>query len=189
MKVLYTTVVVMLVLDAFILGRIWPEPAASPSVSEEAAVAEVVAAAEVPEVAEEGCTAQLSSSWPAAIQQWKPLIEKWTSRYCMDANLIAAVMTMESGGKPRAVSGSGACGLMQVMARDTATVKPWLFRDRPTCAELKDGDFNIGWAVHYLATLYHHYGDSWREALFHYGPIDRGYSYADRAVALWKANQ
>jgi soluble lytic murein transglycosylase-like protein len=130
-------------------------------------------------------TVRLSGFWPARIQQWAWIIERWAAQYVMDPDLIAAVIQMESGGDPEAVSGSGACGLMQVMARDTTGQYGAMFADRPTCAELKDPETNIGWAVHYLAVLYHQNGADWREALWRYGPLDRGYSYADAVLALY----
>jgi soluble lytic murein transglycosylase-like protein len=123
------------------------------------------------------------------VQRFAPLIVKWADQYAIDPDLIAAVMTVESGGNPQAVSRSGACGLMQVMARDTARVLPHLFRDRPTCAELKNPDFNTGWGVHYLAVLYQRNGADWREALYRYGPMDQGYAYADRVWALYQQSK
>jgi soluble lytic murein transglycosylase-like protein len=132
---------------------------------------------------------RLSASWPASIQQWAPIIERWAGQYAMDPDLIAAVMQMESGGNPNAVSRSGACGLLQVMARDTTAAYGRMFAGRPTCAELKDPERNISWAVHYLAVLYQRNGADWREALHRYGPIDVGYSYADRVLALYQRSK
>lgn len=125
------------------------------------------------------------SRWPEPIQKWDYIIVPVAEQYMMDPDLIRAVIYVESYGRELVVSKSGACGLMQVMARDSSQVRPWLFRDRPTCAELKDPEFNIRWGVQYLATLYHVWGDDWREALMHYGPLYRGYEYADQIIALW----
>ena len=94
-------------------------------------------------------------------------------------------MYYESGGKPDVVSKSGAVGLMQIMAKDTSSVMPYLFVNRPMSSELKNPAFNILWGVDYLATLYHHWGESWREALHHYGPIGIGYDYADFVLNLY----
>lgn len=53
---------------------------------------------------------------PAAVHRWAFLIVPAARRYGLDPNLIAAVMTMESGGDPRAWNtGSDARGLMQVL--------------------------------------------------------------------------
>jgi soluble lytic murein transglycosylase-like protein len=122
-------------------------------------------------------TLRLSASWPASIQQWAPLLEKWGTQYAIDPDLLAAVVQMESGGNPGAVSHSGACGLMQVMARDTTGAYGRMFAARPTCQELQDPERNISWAVHYLATLYQRNGADWRQALYHYGPVDACWRY------------
>jgi soluble lytic murein transglycosylase-like protein len=53
---------------------------------------------------------------PAAVHRWAFLIVPAARKYSLDPNLIAAVMTMESGGDPRAWNaGSDARGLMQVL--------------------------------------------------------------------------
>ena|SRR5438309_7812189 len=52
---------------------------------------------------------------PAEVRRWAFLIVPAARRYHVDPNLVAAVMTMESGGDPRAVSGADARGLMQVL--------------------------------------------------------------------------
>jgi len=53
--------------------------------------------------------------WPAAIQRWGAYICQAARRYNLDADLIAAVIAVESGGDPGAVSYAGARGLMQIM--------------------------------------------------------------------------
>jgi hypothetical protein len=58
-----------------------------------------------------------------------------------------------------------------------------MFSARPTCAELKDPNTNIGWAVHYLATLHARNNADWRQALYRYGPMDVGYRYADLVLS------
>lgn len=131
----------------------------------------------------------LSPYWPVAIQQWTPLIIKWASNYSIDPNLLAAIMLQESGGNSDIVSASGACGLMQVMARDTTSGYGVMFYSRPTCAELKDPDTNVGWATDYLVWLYQTSGNDWREALYRYGPSNIGYNYADRILQLYRQSR
>ena len=136
--------------------------------------------------AADGASLPLAATWPASVRQWEHVITRWAGQYAMDPDLLAAVVLVESGGNPEAVSHSGACGLMQVMARDTTAAYGRMFADRPTCAELTDPERNIGWAVHYLATLYERNGHDWREALRRYGPSDRGYQYADLVLAHYQ---
>jgi len=182
-------VVVMLIVDAFIAGRMWGEPVLSPPVIEEAVATEVIQQEEVAAVEvilQTGCAASLSPSWPVAIQQWKPLIEGWAAQYCMDANLVAAVMTVESGGRQYAISRAGAIGLMQIMPR---------FHK---CATY-DPDGNIGCGVFILASYYHRAGDDWRTGLAYYNCGETGvkqgrcgknggYPYADLTISLWKSH-
>lgn len=52
---------------------------------------------------------------PAEVKQWAFLIVPISHRYGIDPNLVAAVMTMESGGDPSALSPADARGLMQVL--------------------------------------------------------------------------
>lgn len=61
----------------------------------------------------------LSASWPAAIQQWADLISATSEQYQVDADLLAAIMLVESRGDPVARSNAGAIGLMGVMPLET----------------------------------------------------------------------
>jgi murein DD-endopeptidase MepM/ murein hydrolase activator NlpD len=49
------------------------------------------------------------------VLRWSPFIEASSNRHQIPAALIAAIITVESGGNPDAVSPAGAQGLMQVM--------------------------------------------------------------------------
>ena len=129
--------------------------------------------------------------YPAKVVQWCHLIEASAEKYGMDALLIAADMLQESGGDPVIMSSSGAVGLMQVMPRDGIAagfqcINGPCFANRPTIEELKDPAFNIDFGVKYLSGLVDKWGDI-REALYHYGPMDVGYSYADQVLALYKS--
>ena len=59
--------------------------------------------------------AEMSDVPPAGVLQWAPLIRGAAAEYGVPAELIAAVMTVESSGNPKAVSPAGAQGLMQIM--------------------------------------------------------------------------
>jgi soluble lytic murein transglycosylase-like protein len=59
------------------------------------------------------------------------------------------------------------------------------FAKRPTIAQLKDPEFNIQFGARMLANLAHRNG-SLREALKAYGPMDVGYSYADKVLRIYE---
>jgi soluble lytic murein transglycosylase-like protein len=131
---------------------------------------------------------ELSSNFPPAIQQWKSEIEYQARIHGIDANMIAAVILVESGGDALAFSPCGAVGLMQVMPRNglaasfTCNGQP-CFSSRPSMAELFDPRFNIEFGSELLKSLFNR-NENWREALFSYGPIDVGYDYADRVLSI-----
>jgi len=138
-------------------------------------------------------THELSEKFPTAIQQWKTVIEDCSEKYQMDPNLIAAVMLQESGGSPQVISISGAVGLMQVMPRDGAAAafmcgEQACFSNRPTISELYDPEFNIDYGTRMLAGLVKKEG-SIRQALYRYGPMDVGYSYAEIILSIYESNQ
>ena len=79
---------------------------------------------------------------------------------------------------------------MQVMPRDGIAASfecpngP-CFASRPTIEELQDPDFNIEYGTRMLAGLLGRYGNL-REALRAYGPMNSGYSYADKVLAIYE---
>jgi soluble lytic murein transglycosylase-like protein len=133
---------------------------------------------------------RISSSFPAEILQWCELITAKAEQTGLAPDLIAALIWQESGGNPQAYSKSGAVGLMQVMPRDglaanfTCANGP-CFASRPTMEELQDPEFNVNYGTNMLAGLVKHSG-SLREALKAYGPMDVGYYYADKVLALYR---
>ena len=104
--------------------------------------------------------------------------------------MIAALIWQESGGNPVAYSSSGAVGLMQVMPRDGLAANficangP-CFASRPTIEELQDPKFNVKYGTAMLAGLLERSG-SLRDALKSYGPMDVGYYYADKVLAIYQ---
>jgi hypothetical protein len=132
----------------------------------------------------------LSDRYPERIQQWCAYIQNAAAEFQLDPNLIAAVMLQESGGNPDAYSRSGAVGLMQVMPRDGKAaefmcINGPCFANRPSMQELFDPQFNIQYGVRMLAGLIQRKGDV-REALKSYGPMDVGYSYADKVLSIYQ---
>jgi soluble lytic murein transglycosylase-like protein len=137
-----------------------------------------------------GYSCDVSSKFPPAITQWCDLITQYANNNFVPPDLIAALIWQESGGNSDAYSHSGAVGLMQVMPKDGISASFMCkngpcFSNRPSSAELFDPDFNIKYGTRMLAGLYNRSG-SWREALKSYGPMDVGYSYADKVLSIYE---
>jgi hypothetical protein len=135
-------------------------------------------------------TCQVSLSYPMEILQWCRIITEKAIQADLPPDLIAAVMLQESGGDASAYSSSGAVGLMQVMPRDGIAsefecVNGPCFASRPTIDELLEPGFNVEYGSSMLAGLIVRTGST-REALKSYGPMDVGYSYADRVLAIYE---
>jgi soluble lytic murein transglycosylase-like protein len=132
----------------------------------------------------------VSLSYPEGILQWCEIITTLAAQAELPPDLIAAVMLQESGGDATAYSASGAVGLMQVMPRDGLAasfecINGPCFASRPTIEELQDPSFNVEYGVRMLAGLNARLGGL-REALKAYGPMDVGYSYADKVLAIYE---
>ncbi|HCE17845.1 MAG TPA: hypothetical protein DEQ80_08300 [Anaerolinea thermolimosa] len=135
----------------------------------------------------------VSSTYPQAVLRWCSLITRYAVEANLDPNLVAAVILQESGGNPEAYSRSGAVGLMQVMPRDGIAagfqcINGPCFASRPGMAELLDPEFNIAYGTRMLAGLIQKRG-SVRDGLFAYGPMNVGYSYADKILAIYESHR
>lgn len=131
----------------------------------------------------------LNPDFPDSILQWCRLIDQYAQQHQLAPNLVAAVILVESAGQPRAYSKSGAVGLMQVMPRDGIAekfncVNGPCFASRPTIKELEDPEFNVAFGTRMLSGLIQKQG-SVRAALKAYGPMDVGFSYADKVLEVW----
>jgi soluble lytic murein transglycosylase-like protein len=102
-------------------------------------------------------------------------IDALAREHRVEPELVRAIIAVESGGNPRAVSSAGAIGLMQLMPRTAAAlgVNPW----QP--AE------NLRGGIAYLAGLLRAYGEDIRLALIAYnaGPQHADLVRTGRAVA------
>jgi len=105
-------------------------------------------------------SATITSPWvPASVKHWQTPIDAMAKKYNIDPNLVAIIMTMESGGYAQANSGS-AEGLMQITP-DTAKTIASRFLKKPTNSyNLWDPNTNIEFGVAYLAHLRNVFGDS-----------------------------
>lgn len=132
----------------------------------------------------------VSGEFPQSITQWCILITKYAQKNYFPPDLVAAVILVESNGDSGAYSKSGAVGLMQVMPRDGISarfmcVNGPCFSNRPSIAELNDPEFNVKYGTKLLAGLYNRRG-TYRDALKAYGPMDVGYSYADKVLGVYE---
>jgi len=138
--------------------------------------------------ADTGC--RVSAKFPDSILQWCELITQYADKRGLEPDLVAALIWQESGGKSQAYSSSGAVGLMQVMPRDGLAasfmcVNGPCFSNRPTISELEEPEFNIAYGSKMLAGLQARTGNL-REALKSYGPMNVGYSYADKVIGIYQ---
>jgi len=135
----------------------------------------------------------VSGRYPAEITQWCALITKYAQKNGLPPDLVAGLVWQESGGNPNAYSHSGAVGLMQVMPSDGLAAgfmckNGPCFANRPSSSELSDPEFNIKYGTKMLAGLLNRHGN-FREALKAYGPMDVGYSYADRVLSIYERHR
>lgn len=135
-------------------------------------------------------TCEVSSAFPDSVRQWCGIITSMAQNHGLPADLIAAVIWQESGGDPQAISHSGAVGLMQVMPSDGKAasfdcINGPCFSNRPATDQLFDAEFNVQYGTSMLVRLIERYGNL-RDALKAYGPMDRGYEYADRILELYQ---
>lgn len=143
-----------------------------------------------PENENQSIECRVSDKFPPSILQWCDYITRYAEQHELPPDFIAAVMVQESGGKPLAYSKSGAVGLMQVMPKDGIAANfvckngP-CFTNRPTIEELQDPDFNVAYGTRMLAGLFGKFGNL-RDALKSYGPMNVGYSYADKVLAIYE---
>lgn len=133
---------------------------------------------------------QVSSLFPEKVTRWCGLITFYAQKHGLNPDLVAALIWLESGGDENAYSRSGAVGLMQVMPRDGLAasfmcINGPCFSDRPSSEELMNPEFNIAYGTRMLASLLKRHGNL-REALKSYGPMNSGYTYADKVLGLFE---
>lgn len=111
--------------------------------------------------------------------QYADLIMKYAMMFGLPAYIVAAIIEVESGWNPKAISNAGAIGLMQIMpnlveADGTA---------RPTAEELVDPETNIYWGCRILGNLFSKFNSLDKALAGYYGGIkndqitDSGWKY------------
>lgn len=111
-------------------------------------------------------TDTVTISWlPDSVKRWHSQIESSAKQYNLDPNLVAIIMTIESGGNPKADSGY-AQGLMQITPATTKEIASRHLKKPVNKYDIWDPRTNIEFGTAYLAWL--------RTA---YGTLDQGPSW------------
>jgi len=115
-------------------------------------------------------SAVITTPWiPDTILHWHTQIEAMALRYNIDPNLVAIIMTMESGGYPAADSGQ-AQGLMQIAPATGKDIATRYVKEPMRLYDLKNADTSIELGAAYLSKLRDIYGTpaqgpSWKDTV------------------------
>jgi soluble lytic murein transglycosylase-like protein len=105
--------------------------------------------------------AQITIPWlPATVKHWQAPITEMAKRYNIDPNVLAIIMTMESGGYAQAKSEAGAIGLMQVTPPTAKDIASKYLKKPQHQYNLQDPRTNIEFGAAYLAFLRHEFGQA-----------------------------
>lgn len=95
----------------------------------------------------------ITARWiPATVKHWSGPIDEMAKKYDIDPNLLAIVMTIESGGYSRANSGQ-ATGLMQITPLTAKDIASKYLKDPVTKYNLYDPKTSIEFGAAYLSYL------------------------------------
>ena len=115
------------------------------------------------------------------------IVVKYAERYKVPVNLVLSVMTVESAFNPRAVSGTGATGLLQLMPSTAAEIARELSVKE---YDLFDLDINIRFGTYYLHKMLQAFGGDIEKAVKAYNTGAANVSkerYVDETVAYHKS--
>lgn len=101
----------------------------------------------------------ITARWiPATVKHWQDPINKMAKKYDLDPNVIAIVMTLESGGYAKAGSSAGAQGLMQVIPPTAKEIAAKHLKQPRKTYDIGDPRINIEFGAAYLAYLRQEFG-------------------------------
>ncbi len=105
--------------------------------------------------------ASVSIPWlPDTVKRWQDPINEMAQKYELDPDLIAIIITIESGGYSQAVSPAiGAEGLMQVLPETAKDIAKRYLKEPRTKYNLKDPQTNIEFGTAYLSMLRNEFGE------------------------------
>lgn len=101
----------------------------------------------------------ITASWiPQTVKRWEQPIDANAKKYDIDPNLIAILMTMESGGYSKASSGE-ATGLMQITPLTAQDIARKYLKQPTKTYDLTDPNTSIEFGTAYLAYLRDTFGN------------------------------
>jgi len=104
--------------------------------------------------------AGVTIAWlPPTVKHWEAPITEMGQKYNIDPNLIAIIMTLESGGYPQANSEADAKGLMQVTPPTAKDIAAKFLSQPRTSYDLYDPHTSIEFGAAYLAYLRTEFGE------------------------------
>jgi len=116
-------------------------------------------------------SASITVPWvPEPVKRWQNTIVEMGNKYNVSPDLIAIIITLESGGDPKAHSEADAQGLMQVTPLTAADIASKHLKKPVKQYDLYDPKTNIEFGIAYLAWLRGqfgtaHQGPSWNETV------------------------
>lgn len=96
---------------------------------------------------------------PSTVTRWDGQINEMAKKYDIDPDLVAIVVTMESGGYAKAKSEAGAQGLMQITPLTAKDIASKYLKQPVSHYNLMDPSTNIEFGTAYLAFLRDYFGD------------------------------
>ena len=104
--------------------------------------------------------AGITAAWiPSTVKHWDTPINDMAKKYDVDANLVAIITTIESGGNAKAKSEANAMGLMQVTPPTAQFIAAKLLKKPVKTYDLSNPTTNIEFGAAYLAYLRDMFGD------------------------------
>lgn len=95
-----------------------------------------------------------SKTPPDAVFDWKDLVIEMSARHDLPPCFVAGIMSLESGGNPRAGSPAGAMGLMQLIL---STARSMAGDNSLTTDEVYDPELNVDLGCKFLRQLWDRY--------------------------------
>jgi hypothetical protein len=103
--------------------------------------------------------AGITAAWiPSTVKHWSGPINQMAKKYDVDPNLIAIIMTMESGGDAKAESSDKAQGLMQITPPTAKDIAAKFLKQPRKTYNLQDPGTNVEFGTAYLAYLRDQFG-------------------------------